>query len=150
MKKLFTVLVVCFVIATTASAQKALGLRLGAGSASGVEVSYQMDLGTANRLELDLGLESGGTNHSGMTLIGDYQWLWDLSDLGEGFKWYAGAGAGLHIFDNIGIGINGQIGIEYTLQEIPLQFSLDTRPGFYFGNGNGFAAGAALGVRYKF
>lgn len=149
MKKLFTVLVVCFALASATSAQKALGLRLGSGSASGVEASFQMDLGSANRLELDLGLESGNSDHSGMTLVGDYQWVWDLSDLGEGFKWYAGVGAGLHIFDYIGVGVNGQLGIEYTLQEIPLQLSLDTRPGF-FGNGYGFGYGAALGVRYKF
>jgi len=149
MKKSVTVLFVFLAMAFTASAQKALGLRLGSGSASGVEASFQMDLGTANRLELDLGLESGVQDHSGMTLIGDYQWVWDLSELSEGFKWYAGVGAGLHIFNNVGIGVNGQLGIEYTLQEIPLQFSLDTRPSF-FGNGYGFGYGAALGVRYKF
>jgi len=149
MKKSVTLLFVFLAIVSTASAQKALGLRLGSGSASGVEASFQLDLSKANRLELDLGLESGEVNHSGMTLIGDYQWVWDLSELSEGFKWYAGAGAGLHIFDNIGIGVNGQLGIEYTLQEIPLQFSLDTRPSF-FGSGYGFGYGAALGVRYKF
>lgn len=143
-------MIACLAITSAASAQKALGLRVGSGSASGIEVSFQKDLRKMNRLELDLGVESGDNDHSGVTLIGDYQWVWDLSDLSEGFKWYAGAGGGVHIFDNIGLGFNGQIGIEYTLQEIPLQLSLDTRPGFYFGGGDGFGYGAALGVRYKF
>ncbi|MDD4922002.1 MAG: hypothetical protein PHS30_05935 [Bacteroidales bacterium] len=146
MKKLFTVLAVCFAIATTAGAQKqALGLRVGGGSFFGAEVSYQKDLGSANRLEADLGLES-----SGAALTGIYQWVWDLNSIADGVKWYAGVGAGVRLSDNIGAGLNGQIGIEYTLKEIPLQFSLDARPGWYFGNSYGFGAGAALGIRYKF
>lgn len=146
MKKLFTVLAVCFAIVATTCAQKqALGLRVGGGSYFGAEVSYQKELSSANRLEADLGLES-----SGAALTGVYQWVWGLDQIAEGVKWYAGVGAGLRLADNIGAGINGQIGIEYTLQELPLQFSLDARPGLYFGNSYGFGAGAALGIRYKF
>lgn len=145
MRKLFTILAVSLAMATTATAQQALGLRIGGGSYFGAEVSYQRDLSSGHRLEADLGLES-----SGAALTGIHQWVWDLNDISEGVKWYAGVGAGIRLADHIGAGLNGQIGIEYTLQEFPLQFSLDARPGWYFGNSYGFGAGAALSVRYKF
>jgi len=145
MKKLFTILAVCFAIATTANAQQALGLRIGGGSSFGSEVSYQKDLGTANRLEADLGLEN-----SGLGITGIYHWVWDLKSIADGVKWYAGPGVGLHLGKYSGAGIVGQIGIEYTLQEFPLQFSLDARPNLFFGDYNGFNGGAALAVRYKF
>ncbi|MDD2611907.1 MAG: hypothetical protein PHR38_03880 [Bacteroidales bacterium] len=145
MKKLFTVLVICFAFVATSNAQQALGLRFGGGTAFGAEISYQKDLGAANRLEADLGLES-----SWASLNGTYQWVKDLSSLADGVKWYYGAGAGILIGDIVGLGINGQLGIEYTLKEIPLQFSLDTRPGYYFGDNYGFGFGASLAARYKF
>jgi hypothetical protein len=149
MKKLIAVLAVCFAVAATTNAQKAIGLRIGSGTANGGEISYQLDMSTANRLEADLGFINNN-DHSGVSLTGIYQWLWDLEPLGEGFKWYAGAGAGLRLFDGIGLGIHGQLGIEYNFTDIPLQLSLDTRPGWYFGGENGMDAGAALSVRYKF
>lgn len=146
MKKLLTVLAVCFALTTSLSAQsQALGLRLGGGSAFGAEISYQKDLSEINRAEINLGLES-----SWASLNGTYQWVKDLPSIADGVKWYYGGGVGLLMGSNVGVGIHGQVGIEYTLKEIPLQFSLDTRPGFYFGSGYGFGAGASLGVRYKF
>lgn len=145
MKKLFALLVVGIAAVTTMNAQKSLGLRLGGGTATGAEVSFQKDLGTANRLEADLG--SWG---SSLALTGIYQWVWDLKDLGDGFKWYAGPGVGIRLFDGFGAGINGQIGMEYNIPDVPLQISLDARPGWYSGGSNGFGMGAALGVRYKF
>lgn len=150
MKKLFTVLAVCFaVVATSNAQQQALGLRLGGGSVNGGEITYQKDLGSANRLEADLGFW-GDADYSGIALTGIYQWVWDLEGLGDGFKWYAGPGAGLRAYNGLGLGIHGQIGIEYTLAEVPLQFSLDARPGWYVGGGDGFGYGAALSIRYKF
>jgi hypothetical protein len=146
MKKLIAVLIAGFAfIATSNAQQQALGLRIGGGTFFGAEVSYQKDLGQPHRLEADLGLEN-----SGCGLTGIYQWVWDLNSLADGVKWYAGVGAGLHVGNYIGAGINGQIGIEYTLEDIPLQFSLDSRPGLYFGADNIFGGGAALSIRYKF
>jgi hypothetical protein len=150
MKKIILTALVSLALATSLNAQdKAIGLRLGGGTANGGEISFQMDMGDANRLEADLGF-IGNANYSGVALTGIYQWVWDLAPLGDGFKWYAGAGAGLRLFNGLGLGIHGQIGIEYTFPSIPIQLSLDTRPGWYFGGVGGFDGGAALGVRYKF
>ncbi|HET9569853.1 MAG TPA: hypothetical protein VFP20_00370 [Bacteroidales bacterium] len=150
MKKIILAVLVTFALSASLSAQdKAIGLRLGGGSANGGEISFQKDLGTANRLELDLGFV-GNSTYNGLSLTGVYQWLWDLKGLGEGFRWYAGIGAGLRAFNGLGLGLAGQLGIEYSFPSIPIQLSLDTRPGWYFGGVNGFDGGAALGVRYKF
>lgn len=150
MKKVLAILLVCFAISTLISAQdKAIGVRLGGGSASGGEISFQMDMGSANRLEADLGFISNN-NYNGISLTGVYQWVWDLDALAEGFRWYAGVGAGLRTFNGMGLGLVGQLGIEYNFPTIPIQLSLDTRPGWYFGGVHGFDGGAALGVRYKF
>lgn len=131
---------------------KAIGLRFGGADANGAEISYQHPLGDANRLELDLGV-----NGWGFGLNGVYQWVWDLSDLADGFNWYAGVGAGLGNYkfktngDNeLGVGILGQIGIEYNF-DIPLQLSFDYRPGIYVvPHYNGSYDGICLSARYRF
>jgi hypothetical protein len=134
----------------------ALGLRFGGGSTSNAEITYQRGLGSANRLEVDLGLASNN-NYSSFSLIGVYQWVWAIE---SGFSWYAGVGGGLgsvnwddsYNNDNDGfwLSINGQVGIEYQFSEIPLQLSLDTRPGFAFGQGEVDVWDVALGIRYTF
>jgi hypothetical protein len=146
MKKTLTALLVCFAFTATAFAQeKAIGLRFGGGTAFNGEISYQQSLSDANRLELDLGLYG-----SGVSLSGVYQWVWGLPELADGFSWYAGVGGGILSYDGFNLGLLGQIGIEYKLPSVPLQFSLDVRPGFYLMNGYGNGSGAALGVRYTF
>jgi hypothetical protein len=154
MKKLILALALAVSLVGALSAQvegKAIGLRFGGVSGYGAEVSYQHPLGNANRLELDLGV-----NHYGFGLNGVYQWVWDLSDLADGFNWYAGVGAGLGMYnyDNtqnaFGIGLLGQVGIEYNFK-VPVQLSLDYRPGIYIiPNTYSSFDGFCLSARYKF
>ena len=159
MKKIFLTLtlIVSMVSAIKAQADnKAIGLRLGGGFGGGAEISYQQPLDKANRLEVDLGLNSWGFGLNGI-----YQWVWDLSDLGDGFNWYAGVGAGvgtynfnygndIHANRDFSIGVLGQVGLEYKF-EIPLTLSLDYRPGIYFvPSFNGSYDGICLGARYRF
>ena len=145
---LLSILFVIGTIAMVNAQTNAIGLRLGTGEYFGVEASFQHYLSDANRLEADLGLNDNAFSPSVV-----YQWVMDLSSLEVGFKWYAGVG-GSAIFYNGGaiMGIVGNLGIEYNFVDIPLQLSLDVRPGYYFGNHwNGFGFGAAgIGVRYKF
>ncbi len=125
---------------------KAIGVRFGYGG----EITYQQPLGNANRLELDLGLD-----RYGFGLNGVYQWVWDLSSLADGFNWYAGFGAGIGSYNYytgspLNVGILAQIGLEYNFN-IPLQLSLDYRPGFYFLNGfYPTYDGICLAARYRF
>ncbi len=148
MKKNLLIVALLFGFATMMSAQvdgKALGLRFGFGG----EVSYLHPLNETNRVELDLGLSSW---KGGLYLNGTYQWVNDLSSLADGFNWYYGGGLGLGFSQNgVGLGILGQIGIEYNLPKHPFQFSLDWRPGLYVAPAVGLGwTGVAASVRYKF
>ena len=153
MKKLITLVVVCFALTASAVAQdKGIGLRFNGGyydngAEVGAEVSFQMNMGDANRLEADLGFGTYG----GFALTGIYHWMWNIDALGDGFAWFVGPGAGLRINSNgLGAGIVGQIGIEYTLPTLPIQFALDTRPSVFFGAARYNDWGGAFSVRYRF
>lgn len=164
MKNLFFTLAIVLAATTFASAQEisknAIGLRIGGGDGFGTEISYQRALGGNNRLELDLGLETGD-NYDGFKATGIYQWVWNIE---SGFNWYAGFGGGvgnLSVDNDFArdrnfkdsetfVFVSGQVGIEYNF-DFPLLISLDTRPSFYFGDfrdGSGYDV--ALGLRYQF
>lgn len=149
MKNFFLLTIIGIGLFTMSNAQvdgKGLGLRFGGLKGDNTEISYQHPLGDSNRLEADLGISSWGFGATGI-----YQWVWDLSELADGFNWYAGFGGTLGISESkIGLGIAGQVGIEYTF-DIPLQLSLDFRPAVYFLPGiSNSVDGICLAVRYKF
>ena len=132
------------------------GKAIGVRASYGAELSYQHPFSQANRLEADLGFYY---DH-GFNLAGIYQWVFDLSELATGFNWYVGLGPQIgswdyHYngkdYDGLALGIAGQIGIEYNF-DIPLQLSLDYRPGWYIlpNSYGGAWEGVALGIRYKF
>ena len=136
--------------------ENALGLRLGDNDGFGAEVSYQRALGSANRLEADLGWRNS-RNVDAIKLTGLYQWVWNIDG---NFNWYAGAGAGLGSWRYNKNGYSdsgtfvfaaGDIGIEYDF-DIPLLLSLDFRPEFG-GSGyyeNGYGSDIAISVRFQF
>ena len=99
-KTVFTIaLLICVVCFTNAQVKgKSIGIRGGMGG----ELSFQTAMGTANRLEIDLGNTSfnSATNYSGTQLTGIYQWAWALDELGPGFDWYAGFGGTLGSYSN--------------------------------------------------
>ena len=130
----------------------AIGLRLGGFNDNyGGELSYQRGLSQNNRLELDLGWRN---SNSIQMLTGIYQWVWQIEDR---LNWYAGVGGGMgswnNSLDNSGtfIFVAGDIGIEYILNEAPIQLSLDVRPELgndYYKNDYGYDI--AIGIRYQF
>lgn len=133
----------------------ALGLRLGGGSYSGAELSYQKGLGNANRLEFDLGF-GANKNHNRSYLACMFHWNWNIADA---FNWYIGPGAsvGFYTYDQnegyFNLALGGQIGIEYDFKKknVPLLLSLDARPMWDFlGDHSGLGWGVAFGVRYVF
>lgn len=147
--------------AMTAQAQSispnAIGIRIGGGTGTGAELSYQRALGANNRLELDLGFSSS-RDRSVWNLSGIYQWVWQLEN---NFNWYVGAGGTVgswswrdDIFDRGDSGfflaVAGQVGIEYNFN-IPLLISLDFMP--QIGLVNPYVdliPGIGLGIRYQF
>lgn len=150
MKKLIITIVffantIALISATRAVESNNLGLRVSRG----FEASYQQSLGYSNRLEIDFGVDFD----EGVNLVTIYQWVWDFSELGRGFNFYLGAGAGLAVGSgNFAPGGLGQIGLEYNFN-IPLHLSFDLRPGAYYTDDDGFVFagnGIALGLRYCF
>lgn len=139
--------------------KNALGLRLGDNDGFGGEISYQRGLSNNNRLEFDLGWRNSN-NVDALKLAGLYQWVWEIDN---GFNWYAGVGAGFGSWNynyndtkNNGsfLFAAGDIGIEYTFKEVPIQLSIDLRPELYFNSNyyreDNFGPDLALGIRYKF
>ena len=138
----------------------AIGLRSGGGDYGyGYEISYQKGIGSSNRFELDFGSRRDKSyGHLGIT--GIYHWVWNIT---SGLNWYAGPGAQIGLYndryslykDYIGLGVGGQIGIEFDFNELgaPILLSIDSRPmwdlnGYYSGDQYGF--GGNLGIRYTF
>lgn len=159
MKKIILTLALVAGMTSALSAQgNSIGLRLGYPT----EVSFQAGLNKMNRIELGLGFVNYGvydTSYNLYALSGVYQWVWDLSNLSNGFNWYAGVGAmvgyysysyGNFVNSAYPIFLVGQVGLEYNFN-IPLRLSLDYRPAIQFnGRGSGFIGnGIALGVRYR-
>jgi hypothetical protein len=147
MKKVLAILLVCFAVAAAVNAQdKAIGLKLG----NGVEISGQMAMGDANRVEANLGFMYGG-----LGINGYYQWVKDFSKLGDAWKWYYGAGARIGLGSGyFGLGVGGQAGIEFDLQSVvpslPVQLTIDACPTINIIGGFGFSIPGGLGVRYRF
>ena len=145
MKKIFAIAVALLTVAAVANAQpRALGLRAGYGG----ELSYQQTLGAANFAEFDLGWFRNGLNVAA---------IYDFSIYDNGaFGFYAGPGADVALLtykdvkNVLGLGLGGQIGLEYKFVSVPLQISLDWRPMWFIGDYGFEAYGAALGIRYKF
>jgi hypothetical protein len=159
MKKFIFAMSLVISMIGTLSAQnneKAIGIRFGFGG----EISYQQPLGKDSRLELDLGYNQFGFNAAsspswGFGINGIYQWVKDLSALSTGFNWYYGFGGTLLTHSSFfGVGVLGQIGIEYNFN-IPFQLSLDYRPGIFLIPGTDnllrpYAEGFCLAARYRF
>lgn len=150
-KILFTLALVASLLGSGLNAQvkgNALGLRL-ANEAHGGEISFQAALGRANRLELDLGFNNRYESYHGYELTGVYQWVWGLNQIGTGLNWYLGLGGTVGTYNpDFGLGIVGQIGLEYNFN-IPLQISLDWRPTI-FNSYYTYYGGNGLSIRYRF
>ena len=147
MKKILISLFAVLALTTAAHAQynHALGVRVGAGSAFGAELSYQGFLTDINRIELDLGANFGSYN--AVSLAAVYQWHWFLAG---GFGFFAGPGVqGYIVESHAGLGVGGQLGFDYQFSA-PIQLSLDFRPMWNLFTNTGFNYGAALGIRYAF
>jgi hypothetical protein len=165
MKKIFLILALSMGVAICVQAQgegKAIGVRFGWGG----ELSYQHPLQGSNRLEFDLGLYGFDKYSTSIYLTAVYQKVFDLSSLSQGFNWYVGAGPQLGYYGvkatkvdgvrvkgthDLALGAVGQIGIEYNFAKVPLQISLDWRPGILIlpDFGFGYESGG-LGIRYRF
>lgn len=91
----------------------------------------------------------------GVRITGLYELHFPLADV-NGLQWYVGPGAHVGFYNNKNgdgafIGIDGVLGIDYKINNAPLNLSLDWNPNIEFGTGRGFNGGwGGLAIRYTF
>jgi hypothetical protein len=102
----------------------------------------------------------------GVRFTGLYELHFDINGA-PGLKWYVGPGAHVGFYSNNDynkkyyyndgryngtfIGIDGVLGLDYKINNTPLNLSLDWQPSFEFGTGRGFTGNwGGFGVRYTF
>lgn len=111
----------------------AVGVRLGLGSG----VSFQHFFTDKDAMELIAYQRFGGANFTAL-----YQTHMQMFDI-RGLKWYCGAGGHVWLYnrfsvlnenafrtDSYALGVDGIVGMEVFMRSLPLQFSIDWKPGF--------------------
>ncbi len=98
----------------------------------------------------------------GVRLTGLYEFYGDI-DIIDGLKWYAGFGAHAGLWNDtwkkeyptrdngIAIGVDGVLGLDYKINNAPLNISIDWQPSFNL-IGYNYAEGGwgGIGIRYTF
>lgn len=162
--KMFRLIAVMLLIISnsyTVSAQQtyktALGLRLNGGAG----ISVRHSLKENQSIEGILYTRWGGLNITGLYTVNTK--VFDE----PGFNFFIGGGGHIGFWDRdrnpwwdedkryndtrMVLGIDGQIGLEYTFNEIPLNLAIDWKPAFNIvGITNFWVGDAALSVRYTF
>lgn len=124
MKK-FAILIIVSMLSAAVAAQNynwAIGVRGGAQTSG---ISTKINFNPTNSLELILDLAHGV---NGYALA-----QWNIPVIAQGFNFYYGAGAHIgqwkkHGYHKFTFGIDGMIGLEYKIQNIPLVLSVDYKP----------------------
>ena len=97
----------------------------------------------------------------GFRFTGLYEWHDDINGA-PGLKWYVGPGAHLGFFNDrwgrayldddedgrIDLGLDGVIGLDYKIQGIPINISLDWQPSFTIISDPQFRSWGGLGIRF--
>ena len=155
MKRTLTILLLLVALTFGAQAQSyksAIGLR--GGDPSGI--TFKTFLNSTNALELIAGTGYWGHN---FVITGFYEWQYP-TDWTPNLDWFIGPGAHLGFWNDyykddygtgILIGIDGIIGLEYTLDDIPLNLGLGVGPSFQLTSGPGWGHwNGGFYVRYVF
>jgi hypothetical protein len=101
----------------------------------------------------------------GTRLTGLYEFHFDINGA-PGLKWYVGPGVHVGFYDNnfynrryyddsrytgTYAGIDGVLGLDYKINTVPINLSIDWQPSFEFGTGRGFTGNwGGFAVRYTF
>ena len=140
--------------------KSAVGLRLGWPTS----LSYKMFLNESAAVEGMLGYRNYGFGVSMISLDAAYQIHQDIQlESMEGLQFYYGGGAGINRWTADGyngeggasavlFSVKGYAGLSYTLDNIPLNISIDAIPSYYFGGSfdtlSAFGVGLAVAARY--
>ena len=140
--------------------KSAIGLRVGYP----IALTYKMKITSEGALDIQGSFRSSLLTGSRWSTVGAavlYQHHFDISDILPGLYWFVGGGPTLNVynygqdvlFENfpaITIGLKGSFGLDYSLEDAPINLGLDWSPAVFFGGisrGIGFGFGA-VSVRY--
>jgi len=155
MKRLLTVILVLIAISAGAQAQSyksAIGLRGG----DPFGISFKTFINSTNALELTVGTGYWGHNFA---ITGFYEWQ-NPTGWTPNLDWFIGPGAHIGFWNDyytdeystgILLGVDGIVGLEYTLDDIPLNFALGVGPTLHLTSGPGwYHWNGGCAVRYIF
>ncbi|MCF6270958.1 MAG: hypothetical protein L3J41_14685 [Melioribacteraceae bacterium] len=123
MKKKLTILFAIMLITSITYSQE-IGVRFGESTGGNVALDGIFSLGQFSRVHGDI---SFGENGVGIDLLWNFIYR-PLS--GEAIKWYAGVGPFVNFDGSFGLGIVGELGLEYRFIGDPISISADWRPSF--------------------
>ena len=160
MKRVLLAAIVCLMAATTygQTYNTALGIRVGGTSGVAVKHFYKNQMAW----EGQLGVFGNGTSITGLVMKHGNAFST------PGLRYYAGGGAHLAFYngrsystrlgrdityyqtDAVAIGVNGILGLEYILADIPLGISFDLKPFMEVGPGGhlGFSPDPSIGIKF--
>lgn len=157
MKKIIIALTLLLSISYNSNAQDySTGIGLRGGFASGITIKHF--IGEKAALEGIVGTVYRGAFITGLYEIHSYS-AFDV----ERLNWYYGAGGHIGFWNGyVGhpwfntnrsytvIGVDGILGMEYNIEEIPINISLDIKPAFNLVGYTGLWIDGAFSVRYIF
>ena len=154
MKKVSLLLVIFVVIALGVGAQsmgRTYKTALGVKVWDGAGISLKTFIAPTSALEF-----IGYFDRYGTRITGLYEIHGNIAGA-AGLKWYVGPGAHISIYNRKNYangtvaGLDGVLGLDYKVNNAPLNFSIDWQPSFDIAGGRGFVASwGGLGIRYTF
>ncbi|MGN6619353.1 MAG: hypothetical protein ACTHJ5_19410 [Ilyomonas sp.] len=153
MKKCLVLCLLCF-IAYNSFSQSTYDRAIGIKFPLGFAVTYKKFVSDNNNIEAQAMFW-----RKGFRAVGLYEFSFDIPDV-EGLRWFVGPGAHIGFWkkefkeDNnssADIGIDGIIGLDYKVNDLPLNVSLDWQPAITLIGSSGFTPSyGGIGVRYTF
>jgi hypothetical protein len=155
-KTIFLALIMIFSVSLANAQDYRTGIGLRGGFFSGI--TFKHFVSQYNAVELVAAI-----HHRGPFIAGMYQMHTNAFDV-PGLNWYYGPGAHVGFyqgryrpgwFDEPGrnyvvLGVNGVVGLEYKIDEIPISLGLDITPALNIAEHFGFWIGGGITVRYVF
>jgi hypothetical protein len=132
----------------------AVGARLGYP----LSASFKTFISESSAIEVYAGFR-GWSTYSWITVSGAYLIHKPFPSV-ENLQWYFGGGASVYFWnykssfgiggDNTSFGIQGYLGLDYKIENAPVNLTVDWVPTFFLnGYGSGFGGGyGSLGIRY--